>query len=159
MSKAHMHPTCIFEKDEVSAKVEQKVYRGMIGSLLYLTASRPDNLLGVCLSAYFQSDLRESYLIVVKRVFMYLKGTINLGLCYRKSKYYKLVGYCDADYTGDKLERKRTSGSCQFLGDNLISWSSKRQSTIALSTAEAEYIVIFECNTQMLWMKSHLEDC
>lgn len=63
---------------------------------------------------------------------------INLGLCYRKLKDYKLVGYCDVDYVGDILERKITSGSCQFLGDNVISWSNKRQSTIALSTAEAE---------------------
>ena len=106
----------------------------------------------------FQSDPRESHLTVVKRIFRYLKITTNLGLCYRKLSKCKLVGYCDADYTGDRLERKSTSGSCQFLGENLISWSSKRQSTIALSTAEADYIAVAGCSTQMLWMKSQLEN-
>lgn len=84
ISKTPMHPTCILEKDEVSLKVEQKVYKGMIGSLFYLTAFRPNNLFSVCLCACFQSDPIESNLIVVKRVFKYLKGTINLGLGYRK---------------------------------------------------------------------------
>ena len=130
----------------------------MIGSLLYLTASRPDILFSVCICARFQSDPRESHLTAVKRIFKYLKGTTNLGLFYRKSSDYSLVGYCDADFAGDRVERKSTSGSCQFLGENLISWSSKRQSTIALSTAEAEYIAAAGCSTQMLWMKSQLED-
>ncbi|XP_050895443.1 secreted RxLR effector protein 161-like [Lathyrus oleraceus] len=145
-----MHPTCILEKDGVSVKVEQKVYKCMIDSLLYLTAFRPEILFGVCLRARFQSDPRESHLATIKRIFRYLRGMINLGLCYRKSKDYKLVDYCDADYVGDILERKSTSGSCQFLGDNLISWSGKRQSIIALSTAEVEYIAASRCNTQML---------
>ena len=83
---------------------------------------------------------------------------INLRLCYRKSKNYKLVGYCDVDYAGDRLERKSTYGSWQFLGDNLISWSNKRQSTIELSTTKAEYIAASGCNTQMPWMKIQLED-
>lgn len=119
MSKTPMHPTCILEKDEVNAKVEHKVYRGLIGSLLYLIASRPDILFSVCLCARFQSDPRKSNLTTIKRIFGYLKGTINFGLCYRKSKDYKLVGYGDVDYVGDKLERKSTLGSSQFLGDNL----------------------------------------
>jgi len=107
-----MHPTC-------------NLYRGMIGSLLYLTASRPDILFSVCLCARFQSDPRESHLTAVKRIFRYLKGTINLGLLYRKSLDYKLVGFCDANYASDRIERKSTSGNCQFLVENLISWASK----------------------------------
>ena len=157
-AKTPMHPTCILGKDEVSMKVDQKLYRGMIGSLLYLTASRPGILFSVCLCARFQSDPRESHLTAVKRILRYLKGTANLGLCNRRSQDYKLVGYYDADFAGDRVERKSTSGSCQFLGENLISWSSKRQSIIALSTAEAEYIAAAGCSTQMLWMKSQLED-
>ena len=109
----------------------------MIGSLLYLTASRPDILFSVCLCARFQSDPN---LTAVKRIFRYLKGTTNLGLLFKKSSDYKLVGFCDADYAGDRIERKSTSGNCQFLGENLISWASKRQATIALSTVEVEYI-------------------
>jgi len=106
-----MHPTCILNKEDTGSKVDQKLYRGMIGSLLYLTASRPDILFSVCLCARFQSDPRESHLIDVKRIFRYLKGTTNLGLLYRKSLDYKLVGFCDADYAGDRIERKSTSGN------------------------------------------------
>jgi hypothetical protein len=130
----------------------------MIGSLLYLTASKPDILFNVCLCVRFQLDPRKSHLIVVKRIFRNLKATTNLGLLNKKSDDYKLIGYCDADYVGDRIDRKSTSGSCQLLGDNLISWSSKRQSTIALSTAKAEYIAAAGCITQILWMKSQLED-
>ena len=153
-----MHPTCTLSKEDEGAKVDQKLYRGMIGSLLYLTASRPDILFSVCLCARFQSDPRESHMTAVKRIFRYLKGTTNLGLLYRKSLDYKLIGFCDADYAGDRIERKSTSGNCQFLGDNLISWASKRQTTIAMSTAEAEYISAASCCTQLLWMKHQLED-
>jgi len=150
-----MHPTCTLSKKDTGSKVDQKLFRGMIGSLLYLSASRPYILFSVCLCARFQSDSRESHLIVVKRIFRYLKGTTNLRLLYRKSLDYKLVGFCDA---GDRIERKSTSGNCQFLGDNLISWASKRQATIVMSTTEAGYISAASCCTQLLWMKHQLED-
>jgi hypothetical protein len=153
-----MHPTSNLSKEEFEGKVDQKLYRGMIGSLLYLTASRPDILFSVCLCARFQSDPRESHLTDVKRIFRYLKGITNLILLYKKSLDYKLVRLCDADYAGDKIERKFTSGNCQFIGENLISWASKRQATIPLSTAEAEYISAAKCCTQLLWMKHQLED-
>jgi hypothetical protein len=125
-AKTPMHPTCILEKEEVRSKVNQKLFRGMIGSLLYLIAYILDILFNVFLCAYFQSHPRETHLTAAKRIFRYLKDTTNLGLFYRKLSEYKLVGYCDADYVGDRIERKSTSGNCQFLGDNLISWSSKR---------------------------------
>src|SRR3954465_3905039 len=98
----------------------------MIRSLLYLIASKPNILFSVCLCARFQSDPRESHLTPVKRILRYLKGTTNVGLCYRKSREFNLVGYCDDDFAGDRIERKSTSGSCQFLGNNLISWYSKK---------------------------------
>src|ERR1044072_9045069 len=122
-AKTPMHPTCILEKEEVSAKVCQKLYRGRIGSLLYLTASRPDILFSVHLCARFQSDPRETHLTSVKRILRYLKGTTNLGLMYKKTSEYKLSGFCDADFAGDRIERKSTSGNCQFLGNNLVSWA------------------------------------
>ena len=130
----------------------------MIGSLLYLTASRPYILFSVCLCARFQPDPRESHSTIVKRIFRYLKGTTNLGLLYRKSLDYDLVELCDADYADDMIERKSTNGNCQFLRENRISWASKRHATIALSTAEAEYISAASCCTQLLWMKHQLED-
>jgi len=88
----------------------------MIGSLLYLTASRPDILFSVFLCARFQSDPRESHLTDVTRIFRYLKGTTNLGLLYRKSLYYQLVGLCDANYVGDRIERKSTTGKLPVPG-------------------------------------------
>jgi len=125
-----MHPTCILSNEDTGTKVDQKLYRGMIGSLLYLTTSRPNILFSVFLCARFQSDPRESHLIVVKRIVRYLKGTTNLGLLYRKSLDYKLIGFRNADSAGDMIERKSTSGNCQFLGENLISWASKIQATL-----------------------------
>jgi hypothetical protein len=152
-----MHPTRTLSKEDTGTKVDQKLFRGMIGSLVYLTTSRHDIVLSVCLCARFQSDPRESHLTVVKRIFRYLKGTTNLGLLYKKSLNYKLVGFCDADYA-DRIERKSTSGNYQFLSENLISRASKRQATIALSIAKAEYISVVSCCTQLLWMKHQLED-
>jgi len=145
-----MHPTYTLSKEDTGSKVDQKLYKGMIGSLLYLTTSRPDILFSVCLCARFQSDPRESHLTVVKRIFRYLKGTTNLGLLYKKSLDYQLVGFCDADYVGDKIERKSTSDNCQFLGENLISWASKRQATIDMSTTRVEYISAVSCCTQLI---------
>ncbi|KAL2325894.1 hypothetical protein Fmac_024952 [Flemingia macrophylla] len=87
----------------------------------------------------FQVELREVHLKAVKKILRYLKGTINLGLCFKRSQDFSLLGYCDADYVGDRWERKSTSGGCHFMGNCLVSWTSKRQSTIVLSTCEAEY--------------------
>ena len=112
----------------------------MIRSLLYLTASRSDIMFSVCLCARFQADPRKVHLSAIKRIFRYLKGTANLGLCYKRRENFKQQGYSDANYAGDKVERKSTSGGCHFMEGNLISWMSKKQGTIALSTVEAEYI-------------------
>lgn len=107
-----MHPTCKMNKEESITKVFQKLYRGMIGFLLYLTTFIPDILFSVCLRARFWSDPRETHSTVVKSIFRYLKGTTNLVLIYKKSLYYKLVGLCDAEYSRDKIEIKSTSGNC-----------------------------------------------
>jgi len=106
-----MHPTCTLGKEDAGAKVDQKLFRGIIGYLLYLTASRPHTLFSVCLCEGFQSDPRESNLIVVKIIFTYLIGTTSLGVLNKKSLFYKLVGFCYADYAGDRIERKSTNGN------------------------------------------------
>ena len=98
----------------------------MIGSLLYLTFSRPDIMHSICLCARFQSDPCESHLKAVKRIFRYLVGTTNLSLFYKKNQDFRLVGYYDADYAEDRVERKSISGGCHFLGSSLISWASKK---------------------------------
>jgi hypothetical protein len=117
--------------------VDQKIYRFMIGSLLYLYASRPDIMLSVCMCARFQATPKDCHLKAVKRIMRYLVLTPNIGLWYPKGSHFELLGYSDADYTGCKVDRKSTSETCQFLGWSLIPWSSKKQNFVVLSTAEA----------------------
>nr|ABF95048.1 retrotransposon protein, putative, unclassified [Oryza sativa Japonica Group] len=112
--------------DENGKCVDQKVYRSIIGSLLYLCASRPDIMLSVCMCARFQAEPKECHLIAVKRILRYLVHTPNLGLWYPKGCDFELLGYSDSDYAGCKVDRKSTTGTCQFLGRSLVSWSSKK---------------------------------
>ena len=130
----------------------------MIGSLLYLIASRPDLQLSVGICARFQSNPKQSHLNAIKRILKYLADTTNLGLWYEKGTAYNVAGYCDAHFDGDRVERKSTSGCCCFLGKSLITWSSKKQNMIALSTAEVEYVSVVNYCTQILWIKHQLED-
>ncbi|KAM6587476.1 hypothetical protein CsatA_010081 [Cannabis sativa] len=146
------------DKDESGKNVDITKYRGMIGSLLYLTASRPDILFSVGLCARYQSCPKESHLSAVKRIFRYLIGTMNLGLWYPKNSNFEIVSYSDADFAGCKTDRKSTSGTCHFLGNSLVSWFSKKQNSVALSTTEAEYIAAGSCCAQILWMKQTLKD-
>lgn len=146
------------DMDEKGKTVDITKYRGMIGSLLYLTASRPDIMFSVCLCARFQACPKESHVSAVKRIFRYLHGTINLGLWYPKGSEMSLISYSDADFAGCRIDRKSTSGTCHFLGSSLVSWASKKQNSVALSTTEAEYIAAGSCCAQVLWMKQTLED-
>jgi len=140
-----MSTSCYMDVDAVGIVVDQTKYRGLIGSLLYLTASRPNIMFVVCLCARFQSNLKESYLKVAKRIMKYLKGTSTVGLWYPSHSLVHLVGYSDSDFAGCKLDRKSTSGTCHLLGSNLISWHSKKQAFVALSTSEAKYIATRSC--------------
>ena len=146
------------DKDENGKNVDEKLYRGMIGSLLYLTASRPDIMFSVCICARFQSCPKESHLVAVKRIFRYFIETYDLGIFYPRGVAFELNGFSDADYAGCRIDRKSTSGTCQFLGHSLVSWSSKKQNSVALSTAEAEYVAAGSCCAQLLWMKQQMED-
>jgi hypothetical protein len=138
--------------------VDQKLYRSMIGSLLYATASRSDVMFSVCMCARFQASPIESHLKATKRILRYLKHTQDVGIWYPKGANFELIGYSDSDYAGDKVKRKSTSGTCQLLGRSLVSWSSKKQNSVALSTTEAEYIAAGSCCAQLLWMKATLRD-
>jgi hypothetical protein len=134
----------------------------MIGSLLYLCASRPDIMLSVCMCARFQSDTKECHLLAVKQILRYLVSTPCFGIWYPKGSTFDLIGYLDFDYAGCKVDRKSTSGTCQFLGRflgrSLVSWSSKKQTSVALSTAGAEYVAAGQCCVQLLWMRQTLRD-
>ncbi|CAA7021628.1 unnamed protein product [Microthlaspi erraticum] len=94
----------------------------------------------------------------VKKILRYVKGTVNLGIFYSKGSNRNLAGYCDADWAGCADDRKSTSGGCFFLGNNLIAWLSKKQNSVSLSTAEAEYIALGSCCTQLIWMRQMSAD-
>ncbi|XP_070002321.1 secreted RxLR effector protein 161-like [Nicotiana sylvestris] len=121
--------------DEPESSIDQKLYMGV----------------GLC--ARFQENPKESHLTVIKRILRYLKGTTNLCLWYPKGSNFNLVGYADADYAGFLVDRKNTSGMTHFLGSYLVSWATKKQNSMALSTAEAEYVAATSCCAQLLWIK------
>ena len=146
------------DADEKGKPFDQKKYRSMIGSLLYLCASRPDIILSVCMCARFQANPKESHHIAVKRILRYLAHTPTLGLWYPKGAQFDLVGYSDSDWAGDRVDRKSTSGTCHFLGRSLVCWASKKQNCVSISTAEAVYIDVGSCCTQILWLKKTLKD-
>ncbi|GJR04489.1 retrovirus-related pol polyprotein from transposon TNT 1-94 [Tanacetum coccineum] len=146
------------DEDLSGIPVDQTQYRSMIGSLMYLTASRPDLVFAVCMCARYQSKPTKKHLEAVKRVFRYLQGSINMGLWYPKDTAMALTAYADADHAGCQDTRRSTSGSAQFLGDKLVSWSSKKQTSMSISSTEAEYIAMSGCCAQILWMRSQLSD-
>ncbi|GKA65625.1 putative ribonuclease H-like domain-containing protein [Tanacetum coccineum] len=132
-------------QDGDAADVDEHLYRSMIGSLMYLTASRPDIMFAVCACARFQVSPKTSHLLAVKRIFRYLKGKPSLGLWYSKDSPLELVAYTDSDYAGATQDRKSTTRGCQFLGNRLISWQCKKQTMVATSTTEAEYVAAASC--------------
>ncbi|GKB42654.1 retrovirus-related pol polyprotein from transposon TNT 1-94 [Tanacetum coccineum] len=130
------------DEDLQGIPVDPTRYRGMVSSLMYLTSSKPDLVFTVCMCAQYQAKPIEKHLHVVKQVFQYMKGTINIDLWYSKDIGIALIAYKDADHDRCQDTRRSTFGSAQFLGDRLVSWSSKKQKRIAISTTEAEYIAL-----------------
>ena len=104
--------------------------------------------------ARFQVNPKVSHLTAVKRIFRYLKGQPNLGLWYPKESAFDLVAFSDSDYAGASMDRKSTTGGCQFLGCRLISWQCKKQTMVAISTTEAEYVAAASCCAQVLWIQN-----
>ncbi|GJX87360.1 putative ribonuclease H-like domain-containing protein [Tanacetum coccineum] len=145
-------------KDAEAEDVDVHLYRSMIGSLMYLTSSRPDIMFVVCACARFQVTPKVSHLHAVKRIFRYLKGQPKLGLWYPKDSPFDLEAYSDSDYAGASLDRKSTTGGCQFLGSRLISWQCKKQTIVANSTTEAEYVAAASCCGQVLWIQNQMLD-
>ncbi|GJS59041.1 retrovirus-related pol polyprotein from transposon TNT 1-94 [Tanacetum coccineum] len=145
------------DEDAQGTAVDPTHYRRMIGTLMYLTA-RPDLTFVVCMCARYQAKTTEKHLHAMKRIFKYLRKTVNRGLWYPKDSSIALIAYADADYAGCQDTRRSTSGCMQLLGDKLVSWSSKRQKSTAISSTEAEYIALSGCCAQVLWMRSQLTD-
>nr|GEY61537.1 uncharacterized mitochondrial protein AtMg00810-like [Tanacetum cinerariifolium] len=145
-------------KDETGKDVDLHLYRSMIGSLMYLTASRPYIMFTVCACARHQVTPKECHLHAVKRIFRYLTGHPRLGLWYPKESPFDLVAYSDSDYGGATQDRKSTTRGCQFLGRRLISQQCKKQTIVATSTTEAEYVAAANGCGQVLWIQNRLLD-
>nr|GEZ08100.1 hypothetical protein [Tanacetum cinerariifolium] len=145
-------------KDGTGKDVDIHLYRSMIGSLMYLIASRPYIMFAVCACARHQVTPKECHLHVVKRIFRYLKGHPKLGVWYPKDSPFDLVAYSDSDYGGATQDRKSTTEVCQFLGRRLISWQCKKQTIVATSTTEAEYVVAASGCGQVLWIQNQMLD-
>nr|GEW78489.1 retrovirus-related Pol polyprotein from transposon TNT 1-94 [Tanacetum cinerariifolium] len=144
--------------DQNGTPVDVTKYRSMIGALMYLMSSRPDIVHATCLCARYQAKPTKKHLKEVKRIFHYLRGTVNTGLWYTKDFGFELTVFSDADYAGCKDTFKSTSCGAQFLGEKLVSWSTKKQDCITLLTAEAKYMSISASCAQVLWMRTQLTD-
>ncbi|GKE27751.1 hypothetical protein Tco_1443135, partial [Tanacetum coccineum] len=145
-------------KDEEVAAVDVHLYRSMIGSLMYLTACRPDIMFAVCACSRFQVTPKTSHLHAMKRIFRYLKGKPKLDLWYPRVLSFDLEAYSDSDYARANFDRKSTTRGCQFLGKRLISWQCKKQTNVATSTTEAEYVATANCCGQILWIQNQMLD-
>nr|GEU75244.1 integrase, catalytic region, zinc finger, CCHC-type, peptidase aspartic, catalytic [Tanacetum cinerariifolium] len=147
------------DKDKEGNAIDPSHYRGMIGTLLYLTASRHDLQFAICMCARYQARPTKKHLHAVKRIFRYLCGTVNRGLWYPKDSSIALTTFADADHAGCQDTHRSTSGSLQFLGDTLISWSSKKQKSAAISSTEAEYIALSKhIDIRYHFIKEHVEN-
>nr|GEV52746.1 putative ribonuclease H-like domain-containing protein [Tanacetum cinerariifolium] len=145
-------------KDKEAEDVDVHLYRSIIRSLTYLIASRPDIMFAVCACARFQVTPKVSYLYAVKRIFRYLTGQPKLGLWYPRDSPFDLEAFSDSDYAGASFDRKSTIRGFQFLGKRLISWQCKKQTVVANSTTEAEYVAAANCYGRVLWIQNQMLD-
>ncbi|XP_057985399.1 secreted RxLR effector protein 161-like [Hevea brasiliensis] len=143
-----------FDSEE---KVDSTLFKSLVGSLRYLTFSRPDILFSVGLVSHFMEAPVFSHMNVAKRILHYLKGTIDFGLFYSSSNKFKLVGFCDSNFARDVDDRKSTMGFVFFMGDCAITWSSKNQSIVTLSTCESEYVAATSYTCHAIWLRRLLK--
>jgi hypothetical protein len=142
--------------DTSSDLIDATLYRQIIGSLMYLTNTKPDICFSVNTLSQFLVEARRVHLVATKHVMRYLKGTIDYGLSYDGDHNFTLSGYTDSDWARSVADRKSTSGCCFSLGSAMISWQSRKQSSIALSTAEAEYIAACSASCEAIWLRKLL---
>ncbi|GJR23591.1 hypothetical protein Tco_0972118 [Tanacetum coccineum] len=146
------------DEDPQGKAINPTSYHGMIGTLMYLTSSRPDLVFVGCMCTWYQPKPTEKHLHTVKLICRYLRGTINMGLWYSKDSCIALTAFADADHAGFQDTRRSTSKSMQLLGAILVSCSSKKHKSTTISSTEAEYISLSGCCAQILWMRSQLTD-
>lgn len=134
------------------------LFRQIVGSLFYLTITRPDISFSVGVVSQFMDKPCESHLIAAKRILRYIKGTLNFGLLYQQHTPFLLTGFVDADWAGDLNDRRSTTGYCFNMGSTAISWCSKKQSTVALSSCEAEYVAASMATQECIWLKRLIQE-
>ena len=138
-------------------KVDNTLYKQIVGSLMYLTATRPDIMYSVSLISRYMENSTEMHLLAAKRILQYLQGTKEFELFYKKGEKSDLIGFIDSDYAGDQDDRTSTSGYVFILGSGVVLWSSKKQLIVTLSTTEAEFVAATSCVCQAIWLKRILE--
>eukprot|EP00253_Pinus_taeda_P015521 PITA_15521 len=157
--KAAITPTVMelkLSKEDSSKEFDPSLYKSIVGGLMYLTATRPDIMFAVSLISRFMERLKEAHWQVAKRILRYVKGTKKFGILYNVSEHSDLVGYTDSDWARSVDDQKSTSGYVFHMGSGAISWASKKQSIVALSTAEAEYVAATVAACQAVWMRRML---
>jgi len=145
-------------KDHEEKKVDSTLYKQIVGSLMYLTATRPDIMYSVSLISRYMENPTEIHLLAAKRILRYLQGIRDFGLFYKKGEKSDLFGFTDSDYARDQDDRRSTSGYVLMLGTGAVSWSSKKQPIVSLSTTEAEFIAAIACACQAIWLRRILEE-
>lgn len=139
-------------------KVDLTTYKQLIGSLMYITSTRPDLMYVVCLLSRYMADPYEQHMEAAKRVLRYMKGTLGFGVFYRRKEVSELMVYTDSDYAGDIDDRRSTSGYAFLLSGGAVAWASKKQPVVTLSTIEAEFVAAAYCACQCVWMRRILEE-
>ncbi|XP_056173615.1 uncharacterized mitochondrial protein AtMg00810-like [Syzygium oleosum] len=145
-------------KDHEGKKVDSKLYKQIVGSLMYLTATRPDIMYSMSLINRYIENPTKMHLLVAKRILRYLQGTRDFGLFYNKGEKSNVLGFTDSDYAGDQDDRRSTSGYAFMFGTGAISWSSKKQPIVILSSTEAKFVAATTCASQAIWPRRILEE-
>ena len=151
-----MVPGTKLSSQEKGEEIDSTEYKQLIGSLIYITTTRPDIMYAVSFLSRFMAAPKEGHLLAAKRILRYLKGTMNFGIFYKRSSDNTLKGYTDSDFAGDLDGGKSTSGYVFMMGDGAVAWSSKKQPIVTLSTTEAEYVAATACACQSIWMREVL---
>ena len=138
--------------------MDATLYKQIVGSLMYLTATRLDFMFVVSLISRFMACLTQQHFTAAKRVLRYLKGTVNYGVFYKRGGVSDLIGFTDSDYVGDMEDSKSTSGYVFMISGGVVAWSSRKQPIVTLSTIEAEFVVAAACACQAIWMRRILEE-
>ncbi|GMI66431.1 cysteine-rich RLK (RECEPTOR-like protein kinase) 8 [Hibiscus trionum] len=146
------------KKDRGKILQDARNFRQLVGSLVYLTITRPEISYSVSVISQFMQNPKSHYLDAAKRILRYIKGFLEYGLMYKKNDSFLLSGYTDADWVGDATDRRSTSGYCFDFGSAVVSWCSKKQPTVALSSTEAEYIAATMAAQECIWLKYLMGD-